>query len=174
VPCCKAEKYAWCINQPTVYTDEEGKKYCVFHAPQEKGQTPDNFNRIVYERIQNAIDNVEYCILMGTIFPWNITFEHFKKDNPVSSVDFRFTTFSGFINFDGATFSGGITRAARQVYSGCSPWPWFSACRCRVCAAYYDYRTAGAPGDIVPGTTCLGGFSVGLNAGPPTEKSTIW
>ena len=105
MPCCKAEEYGWCSEQDTVYTDKQGKKYCVFHAPQEKGQTQDNFDKIVYKRIQDAIDKKEKCDLSGTIFPWEIRFNHFNNDNPLPELNFSFSIFSGYAYFVGAAFS---------------------------------------------------------------------
>jgi pentapeptide repeat protein len=107
LPCCKAEKYKWCSEQHTVYTDKKGKEYCVFHAPKEqKGQTEDNFNKLIFERIQVAIDEKETCYLSGTIFPWEITFNHFNKDNPLPELYFSYSTFSDYANFKQAVFSG--------------------------------------------------------------------
>lgn len=36
MPCCYKDGKGWCKDLETVYTDAEGKEYCVLHAPQGK------------------------------------------------------------------------------------------------------------------------------------------
>ena len=113
MPCCKAEKYGWCGNLDTHKI--EGKEYCVFHASEKhKSQTPDNFNKLIFKRIQEAIDEKRECDLSGTIFPYPIKFYIFK-DNVLPQIFFRNATFtedavfidvifSEFADFNEATF----------------------------------------------------------------------
>jgi len=105
LPCCKAKEYKWCSEQDTVYTDEKGNKYCVFHAPEKKGQTEDNFNKLIFERIQEAIDGNRECNLDSTIFPDSINFSCFRK-KLLPQISFIDAIFNGDANFKSATFSG--------------------------------------------------------------------
>ncbi|MCD4692670.1 MAG: pentapeptide repeat-containing protein, partial [Calditrichales bacterium] len=127
MPCCKAEKYKWCKNLDTIKV--EGKEYCVFHASKEhKNQTPDNFNKLIFKRINEAIDKKEKCDLRGTIFPWEIAFNCFNKDNPLPVLDFSFSIFSGNADFMFAAFGGnayfglaafsGIADFGKAAFSG--------------------------------------------------------
>jgi uncharacterized protein YjbI with pentapeptide repeats len=110
VPCCKAKKYGWCKDLRSLWASVDYKEYCVFHAPEaDKGQTPENFNKLVHEKIQEAIDNNAECDLSGTIFPWHIDFSHFNKDNPFPQVYFNNVVFQKGANFDKATFSGDVS-----------------------------------------------------------------
>ena len=96
--CCKAEKYKWCKELDTVYTDEEGKEYCVFHAPKgHKGVSLEEFNNLVFQRIEEAKNSGQECNLSGTIFEGEIIFTHFDKENPLPDIDFSFITF--FLTF---------------------------------------------------------------------------
>ena len=106
MPCCKAKVYGWCSEQDTVHTDSKGNNYCVFHAPTRKRQTQDGFNKIIYKRVQDAIDKKEKCDLSGTIFPGEITFDHFNKDNPLPDLNFSYSIFSGDANFRDTAFNG--------------------------------------------------------------------
>ena len=105
MPCCQAEKYKWCKTLRSVKF-AGGKEYCVFHAPEEhKGQTPESFNKLVYAKIQDAINKKKYCDLSGTIFPWSIAFSQFDKNNPFPKIYFIDVIFNEYVDFVEATFS---------------------------------------------------------------------
>ena len=105
--CCKAEKYKWCKKLDTVYTDEVGKEYCVFHAPKgHKGVSLEEFNNLVFQRIEEAKNSGQECNLSGTIFEGEIIFTHFDKENPLPDIDFSFITFTEDANFSAVNFSG--------------------------------------------------------------------
>lgn len=105
--CCKAEKYKWCKKLDTVYTDEVGKEYCVFHAAKgHKGVSLEEFNNLVFQRIEEAKNSGQKCNLSGTIFEGEIIFTHFDKKNPLPDIDFSFITFTEDTNFSAVNFSG--------------------------------------------------------------------
>lgn len=117
-----AEKYKWCEELPVVdYKDEEGKEYCIFHAPQDKkGVSVEKFNEEVFKRINEAKrDNsipiaspsgpvlrnekeLISCNLSGTVFEGNIDFTRF---NSLPPVDFSFAKFNGDVNFSEISFN---------------------------------------------------------------------
>ena len=106
MPCCQADKYKWCKTLHSVKL-ADGKEYCVFHAPKEhKGRTQENFNKLVYAKIQEAIYKEAECDLSGTIFPWSIDFSQFNKDNPFPPINFRDVIFQDKADFKQTTFSG--------------------------------------------------------------------
>lgn len=122
MPCCMAEEYAWCEDLPVVdYKDEEGKEYCVFHAPQrKKNLSPVKFNEHVFERIKEAKANDTTCDLSGTIFKGYISFSQFTTKNPLPQIDFSGCTFTGNVNFSEVIFSGAadfsMTTFSEAVY----------------------------------------------------------
>ena len=61
MPCCKSkERPAWCGDEEVVYTDEDGKEYCLFHAPKEhKGMSVEEFNERVFQRIRETPEGEE-------------------------------------------------------------------------------------------------------------------
>jgi uncharacterized protein YjbI with pentapeptide repeats len=104
--CCKAEKYKWCKELDTVYTDEEGKDYCVFHAQKgHKGVSVEEFNNLVFQRIEKAKNPGKKCNLSGTIFEGPIEFNQFDEKNSLPEIDFSFTTLTENADFLGAEFS---------------------------------------------------------------------
>ncbi|MGE4424510.1 MAG: pentapeptide repeat-containing protein [Pseudodesulfovibrio sp.] len=111
MPCCMCEEYEWEDPQEVVYTDpEDGKEYCLFHAPVEhKGVSVDEFNAKVVERVQaacNLEDGKRICSMVGTVFPGDIAFD----DGQVfPGIDFSRARFSGDVSFQGAIFPGNIS-----------------------------------------------------------------
>lgn len=107
MPCCMAEKYVWCSGLPVVdYKDVEGNKFCVFHAPQgKKGVSIEEFNKRVFERINEAKAKNQTCDLSGTIFEGDIEFSQFNKDNPLPVINFGEAKFNGKAIFSETTFS---------------------------------------------------------------------
>lgn len=119
--CCKAIKYEWCKDLETVYTDEEEKDYCVFHAPKgHKGVSLEEFNNLVFQRIEEAKNSGQECNLSGTIFEGEIIFTQFNKKNPLPDIDFSFITFTenayfAYVNFSGyADFRNTIFKSYAQ------------------------------------------------------------
>jgi hypothetical protein len=89
MPCCKAEEFGdWCgkAEAPTVIHD--GDEYCLFHLPASHKQkpTPDKFNKMVFSLIDRAKDRNALCDLSGSIFPGNVYFSQYNKDNPLPSI----------------------------------------------------------------------------------------
>ncbi|MEN6375594.1 MAG: pentapeptide repeat-containing protein [Smithella sp.] len=143
LPCCKAEEYEWCKDLETVFTDEEGKEYCVFHAPQgKKGISLDEFNTLVFNRIEDVKkfnedtpENPQTCNFRGTIFEGDIDFiekvlppiafgwaqfsgnAHFREAKFSGYADFGEAQFSGYADFRDAQFSGNADFGAAQ-FSG--------------------------------------------------------
>lgn len=106
--CCKCREHEWEDPQKSVYTDEDGKGYCVFHAPKEhKGIEVFKFNEIIYSRIR-AVDTTSgmLCDLSGTIFPGDIYFYDFAYGNTLPNISFKSAIFSDVAEFFLAKFSG--------------------------------------------------------------------
>lgn len=114
-----AEKYhGWCRNLPIAYRQSETADYCIFHAPKEHGNIiAENFNKEVFNHIQDATDSNKKCNLSGVIFPGPITFSQFNADNPLPEIDFSNTTFREEANFQGTTFSA-YTCFSRATFNG--------------------------------------------------------
>jgi len=114
--CCKCEEefFEWKDPQPPIYIDhKEGKQYCVFHAPKDKkGLSLDSFNRRVFQLIlkvkakTNSSSTGDICNLRGTIFPGDIYFFQYNKDNPLPTINFSATTFNGNASFTHTVFGG--------------------------------------------------------------------
>lgn len=103
--CCKAEIYKWCEDEDIIYK-EDGKEYCIFHAPAgRKGESADEFNWLVFEIINKAIKKNKYCNLSGTIFEKDISFSRFNENTPFPPINFTSATFSGYTSFEGSSFS---------------------------------------------------------------------
>lgn len=110
--CCKCEEYRWVDPQNVVYTDSEGKGYCLFHAPADKKNiggraiSVEDFNGKVLERIQAAIDSkYDYYVQFdGAIFPGEIFFPLDKGEPILPKLSFSFATFNGDANFISTTF----------------------------------------------------------------------
>ncbi len=69
MPCCKSKGFKWCKDLKIVHTDEEGKEYCVFHAPKgKKGvATVVEFNESIFQRIQEANEAHKTCDLSNSV-----------------------------------------------------------------------------------------------------------
>ena len=121
--CCRESSYKWCANLPADCTDDEGQKYCVFHAPSSvKGVSVEQFNAKVAALAQCAAGEQVECDLAGTIFPGSVnldsivtnTFLRFSHCQFIESVSllglvrrpiyFTSAEFLGVANFGGATF----------------------------------------------------------------------
>lgn len=108
--CCKAEEYKWCKELDTVYTDEEGKEYCVFHAPKGKKGVAniEKFNDLIFTRILEARKSKGICDLSGTIFSKPINFKQFCDKNYLSAINLSHTIFSDRVKFSGIIIKGDV------------------------------------------------------------------
>lgn len=106
--CCKANKFGhWCEELPIVYTDNDSKDYCLFHAPKEhKGLSIEAFKWEVHGLIQAAITAESKCDLSGTVFPGAIDFQIDEDFDSFPAMVFKGATFWGKADFSSAYFSG--------------------------------------------------------------------
>ena len=109
MPCCMAKEdgwFDWCQGLAIVHKNEDGKEYCLFHAPAEhKGISLQNFNEEIFRRIREAKRRDKNCDLSGTVFPGDIVFICDDMKIPsLPPIDFEFATFSSGVNFRQATF----------------------------------------------------------------------
>ncbi len=120
------DDWDWCKARccPIAYQDEDGKEYCVFHAPEgKKGLSQDEFNGIVYEEIDRAMDEGVPCDLSGTVFDGDISFERYNEDKPLPPINFEEARFGGNVDFRGVVFSGdahfdGVLFCGEALFSG--------------------------------------------------------
>jgi len=104
--CCMGEKYSWCQSQyeGVVYTDGEGKEYCLFHAPQgKKGMTLPQFNGKILEEIGDAMYDKRRCDLSGTIFEGDIDF---TSSHSFPDISFNDGVFNGEAKLNNIVFAG--------------------------------------------------------------------
>lgn len=103
-----ADKFKWCKNVHSNLLHEygeEGREYCIFHAPKgQKKVRPDFFNSEIYRLITSAIRNNRACELLGTIFEGDISFEKYHQNNPLPVIDFSNAEFHGNVSFNGVMF----------------------------------------------------------------------
>ncbi len=123
---CRVESHGWGDMEPIVYVNPATKQeYCIFHAPKEEKRksldsnellTLEEFNAKVHARIYGVIKHNSECRsekghrtceLSDTIFPGDISFREFDKDNPLPHISFLRVTFCNVVNFWGTTFSSG-------------------------------------------------------------------
>lgn len=104
--CCKAKKYGWCKDEKSAYTDSEGSHYCIFHAPKEiKDKFSSNdFNDLVFNKIQEHEEPESACDLSGTVFIWNINFSRFTRKK-LPKINFSESKFCGKADFSWLLFS---------------------------------------------------------------------
>lgn len=106
--CCKAHKYdRWCYELDSKRY-ENGKEYCIFHAPKDGWTDVESFNEQVFSRINKAISEKNSCNLSGTIFPGSIRFWYANKDYRLPPICFANTIFSGTADFNHIIFSSGV------------------------------------------------------------------
>lgn len=109
--CSLTERYNWCKDFPTVYKDEEGKEFCIFHAPVgKKGKSLDEFNKTVFKELDKAKQLGIPCNLSGTIFEGNIRFKlpQYKHLPPIIIVE---AEFNGIADFSETAFGGDVSFA---------------------------------------------------------------
>lgn len=91
-------------NTHIVWTDHDGKEYCILHAPTEhKGTTPKKFNDLIFFIINKSATNDQWCDLSNTIFPWEILFSKATIGPSIPHIDFSNSTFkkrTTFADFD--------------------------------------------------------------------------
>ena len=107
MPCCKAEKFEnWCEGEELF--EFEGELYCVYHLPAASPDKPEppNFNQKVFARIDAAKKEQTACNLSGAVFPGDVEFGQYGKDNPLPAISFIKAAFSGYAYFREAAFSG--------------------------------------------------------------------
>ncbi len=131
--CCKADAHGllgWCRNLNVVYTDENGRQYCVFHAPRgKKGVSLEKFNKLIFTKIENIrtangqTQNLkEICNLSDTIFEGDIDFRSFREERSLPDIDFGDAQFNKEANFTGAQFSGKARFVGAQFSGKASFW----------------------------------------------------
>lgn len=99
--CYKCEEHKWGKPRPVMHKDD-GKGYCLFHAPEMYKGIPDQkFNREVFKRIRESGSE---CDLSGTIFPSDISFHSFGKNSPLPDIDFEQCIFNGDADFNNVNF----------------------------------------------------------------------
>ncbi|MGE4424511.1 MAG: pentapeptide repeat-containing protein [Pseudodesulfovibrio sp.] len=114
--CCMCEKYHWDPQEVVYEAPEDGKEYCLFHAPAEhKYAAPnsnkmsiDEFNAQVAERIQEIVDLEDEnacCNLRGAVFPGELSF----SARTVPRIIFDSACFKGKVSFHGVVFQGGMS-----------------------------------------------------------------
>ncbi len=103
MPCCKSDLYGgWCTDYPVVDYKDDNRELCVFHAPQgKKGVTLEEFNQVIFKRLNEALDRDEVCNLSCSIFEGPIDFGGKK----LPAVNFSSATFAE-ASFNGASFNG--------------------------------------------------------------------
>lgn len=113
--CCKCEEFGWDDPQQVEWTDpEDGREYCLFHAPADKKMiggelcAAEMFNERVFARVQFAIDesDIKICNLCGTIFPDTISFSRYGRKKPLPAIWFNKTQFMGIADFSSTEFNG--------------------------------------------------------------------
>jgi uncharacterized protein YjbI with pentapeptide repeats len=120
----------WCRNLGVVYIDEDGRQYCVFHAPRgKKGVSLDKFNRLIFEKIENtriangeACNQKETCNLSDTIFEGDIDFRSFRGKRSLTNIDLVGAQFSGEADFSDAQFSGEADFSGAQFRGRANFW----------------------------------------------------
>ncbi len=112
--CCRAQKEVndWCRKYPIVFVGV-GHEYCIFHAPKEYKRDPatgqqlsnGEFNKLVYEEIDQAKKESRKCDFSGATFPGYISLDKYDRNNPLPEISFAHATFSGEADFSNAMFS---------------------------------------------------------------------
>lgn len=117
--CCKCIEHKWGDPQPIEYVDDEGKGYCLFHAPANHKMIDGcpflsvaAFNTFVFHRIDQVISKSKatgqsyYCTLAGIVFLGCISFSSYDYHNPLPSISFRNTKFLKNTCFSNTNFGG--------------------------------------------------------------------
>jgi hypothetical protein len=103
--CCKSEEFGgWCEGEELF--EYEGEHYCVFHLPSNSPDKPetDEFNKLVFTRIDQSRRGADLCNFGGVQFPGDISFSRYHQDNRLPQMSFNKATFSGTADFKSAAF----------------------------------------------------------------------
>ena len=100
------------------FFDCGGKQYCQFHLPMadadgnpslkqqwDKGQVKE-FNQRIFTHIESAKGEAQAADFAGVVFPGNISFSQYGKDDSFPKIAFFQAAFSGYAYFRKAAFSG--------------------------------------------------------------------
>jgi len=108
----------WIEPQDVVWKDEEGRYFCIFHAPADKkynalGSNDKistwQFYNTVLLRITTAENiNADECCLRGTIFHGNMTLPPARVDKALPTIDLSESVFSGKTLFHRYHFSSKV------------------------------------------------------------------
>ena len=113
-----SNEYTWCEGADKAPNRGLCIGLCIFHAPQKmKGVSLAEFNKKVFEKIDDAIVSKKPCNLSGTVFDGDIgfSFKNDRKSNQLPDIDFSNATFSGAANFYWATFNSMAYFTGRTV-----------------------------------------------------------
>lgn len=114
-----APKYKWCNDIPAPHKDDEGNRYCIYHAPRGRkgGADVGHFNKLVFREIRRDNKKHGASDMSGTVLEGAIDFKPFYKKHPEISINFTNAVFSdtadfsaieckGELRFKGARFKG--------------------------------------------------------------------
>lgn len=103
------EEPGWCKDEQVVYTEGD-EHFCIFHAPKEhKGVPIEDFNKLIFNRLNTALENNEECDLFSTVFPGDINFRNINPACRLPSFDLTGAQFWGKAEFDFVKFPKGIS-----------------------------------------------------------------
>lgn len=103
---CTSENL-WCKEEEVIYKEAE-QEYCIFHAPKgKKGCTLEQFNKLIFDRINKAIMSNEPCDLRFTVFEGKINFETINNKRLFPPIYFTSAQFDE-VSFGGIQFSGAV------------------------------------------------------------------
>jgi hypothetical protein len=77
-------------------------------AKGEKGLPTEDFNRLVHERLSQAMQESIEFNLAGTVFEGDISFRKFKRGKPLPAVNFADAVFHGKVSFYRNAFKGPV------------------------------------------------------------------
>lgn len=109
--CCWKKGQGWCKSENTIHTDDEGKEYCIFHAPV---GVKEKDNKLLQMKFKSILDNPgagDKCDISGIIIEDDLDFSN--KTLPGinlfrakfhGKVTFFKTTFESSTSFEGAEF----------------------------------------------------------------------
>lgn len=127
------------FEEEAKFIEREGKQYCQYHLPmKDKTGYPspkarwdkkriEEFNGLIFKHIEEAKEKEQTADLTGVVFPGNIDFSQFSKDNPLpnilfirnqfsSDASFHEVAFIGIADFNTASFNG-ETNFSEAVFS---------------------------------------------------------
>ena len=102
MPCCQEKRYnGWCRGEKT-YIAQDGKEYCLFHAPSDLAEKTYKtiFNNYIFNHI-NSNNNRHVIRFNGVIFPFKIEFNNYNTNRPWT---FRNCIFLDVVSFEQCEF----------------------------------------------------------------------